>query len=84
MILQNDNELMGWIYGILHHEPNRSGDFLRHLAEAAVRADVESYSALRPALLIISNRFPEYECKCYAFRLSSDDGAKDLPTKYSD
>jgi hypothetical protein len=68
MILHNDNELARWVFGILHCEPNRSGDFLRHLAEAAVRADTESYSALRPALLIISNRFPEYECKCAAFR----------------
>jgi hypothetical protein len=74
MILANDNELMRWGYGILHHEPNKSGDFLRYLAEAAARADGESYAALRPALLIISNRFPNYECKCAAFRQNPPEG----------
>jgi hypothetical protein len=68
MILQSDDELLRWVFGILHREPNRSGDFLMHLAEAAARADDESYSAMRPAMLIISNRFPEYECKCAAYR----------------
>jgi hypothetical protein len=65
--LHTDDELMHWVFGIIHGEPNKSGAFLDHLAQAAVRADLESYAALRPALLELKKRFPKYECKCHAF-----------------
>jgi hypothetical protein len=64
MNLHTDPELATWVFGILHSEPVPSGAFLQHLAQAAVRADAMSYAALRPALLILSNRFSSYECKC--------------------
>jgi hypothetical protein len=68
MNLHTDDELMHWVFGIIHAEPTRSGDFLWHLAQAAVRADAESYAALRPTLMVLRERFPEYRCKCHAFR----------------
>jgi hypothetical protein len=60
MIAQLDGDLLPWLLGIAHGKPHRPGDFLRSLAEAALRADSVNYPSLRPALLEIRNRFPEY------------------------
>jgi hypothetical protein len=68
MNLHTDIELREWVFGILHGEPNQSGQFLHHIAEAAVRADPESYAAVRPALVILKIRFPEYACMCARVR----------------
>jgi hypothetical protein len=58
-----DPELGPWLYGITHGEPTPPGDFLRALAEAALRADIENYASLREALLAIRSRHPKYHCK---------------------
>jgi len=61
MIAHQDPKLLPWLLGIVNGCPNPSGDFLRALAEAALRADAENYVTLRPALLDIRTRYPEYE-----------------------
>lgn len=58
----DDPELIDWLLGITNREPVPSGDFLYHLANAAVRADMQAYALLRPALLKLRNRFPKYRC----------------------
>jgi len=62
IFLEQDNELAPWIYGILHDEPTRSGDFLLMLARAATSADPENYDILRPALIRIHAKYPKYRC----------------------
>ena len=63
MTLQEDNELAPWVYGILHHEPTKPGDFLLELASAVARADFENYPILRPALLHLKTKYPKYRCR---------------------
>ena len=63
MVLEMDNELAPWVYGILHGEPTPSGGFLFALAEAANRADPENYPAMRPALLHMMRKYPKYRCQ---------------------
>lgn len=60
MIAQEDPILAPWIYGIVNHKPTRSGDFLRTIAKAALRADYVNYEILRPALLELHGKYPEY------------------------
>jgi HK97 family phage major capsid protein len=57
---QNDPELIEWLLGIVNGKPTPSGDFLRSIAEAALRADAENYPLLRPALLQLHKKFPGY------------------------
>jgi hypothetical protein len=58
---QEDKVLAPWIWGILNGKPVPAGDFLRSLAEAAVRADARNYATFRPALIHIALRFPQYD-----------------------
>ena len=55
MNAHTDLELNSWLLTILNGDPERriakAGDFLRSLAQAAMRADVSNYAILRPALL---------------------------------
>jgi hypothetical protein len=30
-------DIVDWVYGVLHGEPTRPGDFLKHFANAVVR-----------------------------------------------
>jgi hypothetical protein len=60
MTLQNDFELSPWIYGLLNNKPHEPGGFLKSLAECASRADFDNYSLLRPALVAIAKKYPEY------------------------
>ena len=64
MFLENDVELSKWVYGLLHNEPTRPGDFLKSIAEAASRADFENYGLLRPVLLELQKKYPDYGCTC--------------------
>jgi hypothetical protein len=57
MIWQEDRELMDWLSNI---EPMGAGSFLKSLAETAMRADEENYPILRPALLAMKEKYPEY------------------------
>jgi hypothetical protein len=60
MIAQEDQDLAPWLYGIANGKPHQSGDFLRALVDAAFRADPLNYPVLRPSLVIISKRYPQY------------------------
>jgi hypothetical protein len=53
-----DPELTNWIFAIPRL---RAGDFLRSVAEAAIRADDENYRILRPALLRLKAKYPKYD-----------------------
>lgn len=55
-----DEELIPWLYGIVNGRPEPAGDFLKAIADAAVRADPENYPILRPALLELQKKFPKY------------------------
>jgi ribosomal protein L37E len=46
--------LRDWTYGVLHGEPEPSGDFLRHFAEAILRADPDNSVSLHSALAAIA------------------------------
>ena len=60
MIAQGDPELLPWLLGIANGKPVGAGGFLTALAGAALRADSQNYTDLRPALLAIRDRFPKY------------------------
>lgn len=60
LILQDDAlDLRNWVFGAMH-ERSDAGDFVRHFAEACARADWENYPLLRPALLEIARKYPNY------------------------
>lgn len=63
MIAQEHVELFPWLMGICGGRPNEPGKFLRHLAEAAIRADPENYLILLPALLALYLKYPKYQDK---------------------
>jgi hypothetical protein len=53
MTAQEDNELFNWLLNAAGHGTGpAAGDFLKNLAEAALRADAENYLVLRPVLVI--------------------------------
>lgn len=60
MFAQMDAELLPWLLGIVNGIPTRLGGFLRALADAALRADAKNYAILRPALLQIRDKYPDY------------------------
>jgi hypothetical protein len=58
MILQNDPELVDWVFNLdLMH----AGDFLRSIGSAAQRADVANYSLMRPLLRELKKKYPQYD-----------------------
>jgi hypothetical protein len=64
MNAHTDDELNGWLLMILNGDRERgiapAGDFLKSLAQAALRADMFNYEILRPALLQLKSKYPEY------------------------
>ncbi|HXM32267.1 MAG TPA: hypothetical protein VN921_01345 [Chthoniobacterales bacterium] len=60
IIAHEDTELLDWLLGIANNKPVRPGDFLRSLAEVALRADHENYPLMRPFLLEMKKKYPEY------------------------
>jgi hypothetical protein len=57
-----DPEVLVWLMGIENGEPVGAGGFLRDLAQCALRADSDNYRILRPALLQIKAKYPQYKC----------------------
>lgn len=53
---QHDPVLFPWLMGC----QNQAGDFLKSIAEAALRADAENYALLRGALLTLRESYPEF------------------------
>lgn len=64
MNAHSDNELVDWLFTVVNGDTERgikpAGDFLKSLASAALRADPSNYAILRPALLIMKNKYSEY------------------------
>lgn len=60
MIAQSDPVLAPWLFGIVNNKPRRPGDFLKSVAEAALRADPENYAILYPALIVLQAKYPQY------------------------
>jgi len=55
---QTDHPLvLEWLNNAHRH----SGDFLKNLAEAALRADAENYRFVRPIVTIMRAKYPQYE-----------------------
>lgn len=61
MIAQEDHELLNWIFCLANQEPRKSGGFLESVGLMAVRADAENYLLLRPVLLALKKKYPEYD-----------------------
>jgi hypothetical protein len=63
MVLQQDSEsLRNWAFGAIH--PAFGADknsFVHAFAEAVCRADSENYLVLRPALIELARKYPQYE-----------------------
>ncbi len=57
MIWQEDEELIDWL---LNLEPMNAGSFLRAIGEAAMRADSQNYPVMRPLLLELKKKYPDY------------------------
>ena len=57
MIWQTDPEMLDWL---LNLEPMHAGDFLQSVALGAMRADPLNYAILRPALLELTAKYPQY------------------------
>lgn len=57
-----DPQLFDWLLTAAGHNQPRpaGGDFVRTLAEAALRADWENYAMLRPTLLAMQVKYPDY------------------------
>jgi hypothetical protein len=63
MMAQDDPELFLWIQTAAGHlAPKRpqAGGFLSTMALAALRADHDNYRILRPALLELKAKYPQY------------------------
>jgi hypothetical protein len=56
LIAQTDAELLEWILDASRN----AGGFLSALAEAALRADWENYPVLRPVLVAMKAKYPQY------------------------
>jgi hypothetical protein len=60
MIANNDPVLAPWLFGIVHEQPFKAGNFLCSLVATAFVADWSNYEILRPALLAIRTKYPDY------------------------
>jgi hypothetical protein len=61
IILEQDTEeVRRWIHGINQGEPCEPGQFLYEFARFVCRADCDNYPILRPALLILMQKYPKY------------------------
>lgn len=59
IIAANDSEMYDWLTNA--SDPARgAGSFVRAIANAAQCADSENYALLRPALLQLKEKYPEY------------------------
>jgi hypothetical protein len=61
---QEDPDLFEWMQNVINGNPEQgiapAGDFLKSLANAALHADWENYPMLRPILLQMKYKYPQY------------------------
>ena len=60
MDARSDVDLTPWLFGIVNGVPHGAGSFLQSLADAMVRADPQNYAVLRPAVMVIKAKYPNY------------------------
>lgn len=61
MIGNDDPELSTWLMTAAGHTARPSGGgFVRTIAEAGLKADRDNYRILRPALLQLKAKYPQY------------------------
>lgn len=58
LILQNDPGILAWVMQL---QKMHAGGFLTSIGEAAQRADAENYPLIRPLLLILKEKYPDYD-----------------------
>ena len=56
MTASTDDVLLVWIV----NASNSGGSFLKSLAEAGLRADEDNYRLIRPVLLKMKEKYPQY------------------------
>lgn len=54
---QEDPELINWLINAQAH----GGSFIQSLADAGIRADWDNYRILRPVLLQMKQKYPNYD-----------------------
>jgi hypothetical protein len=57
MLLLTDPLMVDWVMNL---EEMRAGSFLRFIGQAAQRANAEHYTLMRPMLLVLKDKYPEY------------------------
>jgi hypothetical protein len=57
-------ELLTW----LSNADAYAGDFLKHAAQAGLRADWQNYPIMRPALLALKAKYPKYAAEKFLER----------------
>jgi hypothetical protein len=57
LILQNDPEMLDWVVNL---ERMHAGSFLRAIGLAAQHADLSNYQLMRPLLLDLKKKYPDY------------------------
>ncbi len=63
-----DPELQDWLL----NAANFAGAFLKSIAWAGLRADQDNYPVLRPALLVMKSKYPEYAQRYTGLRPDPD------------
>ena len=58
---EGDERLVRWTFGVLNEKPSKAGGFLSRFAIAVGSADVENYAILRPALVKLAEKYPQYD-----------------------
>lgn len=59
-ILQNDPEILTWVINL---ERFHAGSFLRSIGLAAQHADISNYTLMRPLLVCLMKKYPDYANK---------------------
>lgn len=54
-----DKSVITWVF----NASERGGSFIKHLALAAVYADAQNYVILRPVILRMKEKYPNYAAK---------------------
>ena len=57
---EDEEEVRRWIYGVTHGEPSHPGGFLEAFCVTVRRANDANYILLRPAILALKAKFPQY------------------------
>lgn len=57
---QDDEDIQRWIYAVANDAPQPAGDFLKKVVAAALHADPDNYPLLRPAIIVLKRKFPNY------------------------